>query len=172
MSSRCKRGEIYRKGYTRRSSTGRQTRVSGKCIRAQSQSGLKRSDLDRKYLQARERIHQKIDAEHPIWCPPGQIARSGFTRQPTRRKSHSRTTRSGRVINVPAVNVKGSVVPPTCVPDVGNPGKGKQLFTLERGVLGKYGYSNVKNMLPKERRKALKRALRDIDALPLFRRVG
>lgn len=51
--------------------------------------------------------------------------------------------------------------------------KNKQLFHLDKGVLHKYGYENVKDKTTRERRIALNKALANgIKPLSLFRRIN
>lgn len=59
-------------------------------------------------------------------CPKGQILRKAYTRKTYTKKS--------------GVKVVGAKVPATCIKDQGAPGKGKRLFVLRKGTLGKYGY--------------------------------
>ena len=168
---KCPSGRIYRQGYTRRRGNSRVT-VPGNCIRATSQSRQKRSVLDRKYLAQRAKMYKtarrKFSKQTPKRCPQGRVLREGFYRQPTRRRSFKRSTGT----QVSASTVAGAWVPPTCVPSI-NRQKKKRLFVLERNVLGKYGYHNVKNLTTGERHEALDKALDDgIEPLPLLRRVN
>lgn len=174
MSEICNKNEIYRKGFSRKSISGKKVYVPSKCIRSTSQSKLKRSDEDRTYLENRSELHRQMDKKYTnVECPNGMIKRSGYNRRPTNRRSYKRSSKSGKMINVPATRVKGATVPPVCIKDVGNKGKGKQLFRLEKDVLKKYGYVNVKSMTVNERHRALKRALANgIEPLPLFRRLN
>ncbi|AYV81829.1 MAG: hypothetical protein Harvfovirus66_10 [Harvfovirus sp.] len=71
-----------------------------------------------------------------------------------------------------SVSVKGAWVPPTCAPSI-NRQKKKRLFSLQRGVLGQYGYKNVDNLSTQQRHKALDKALDSgVKPLPLLRRVN
>jgi hypothetical protein len=144
----CPRGSIRRKSYTRRS-TGK--RVSAKCIKAQSQSGRKRSVEDRKYLSRRKSIQRKASKKFGTpKCGKGEIVREGYRR-----------TSRGKAV----------WVPPTCIKDVGNPGHGTQLFRLEKDVLAKFGYEDVKSMSEKARHTALNKALKELKPLSLYRRL-
>ena len=168
---KCPSGRIYRQGYTRRRGNSRVT-VPGNCIRETSQSRQKRSVRDRKYLAQRAKMYKtarrKFSRQTPKRCPTGRVLREGFYRQPTRRRSFKRSTGT----QVPASTVAGAWVPPTCVPSI-NRQKKKRLFVLERNVLGKYGYHDVKNLTANERHEALDKALDDgIEPLPLLRRVN
>lgn len=167
----CPKGQIYRKGYVRyRGNT--KIEVSGNCITATSQSKQKRSDLDREYFAEREKMYKearrKFSREMPKSCPPGKVLREGYYRQPTYRKAYKRSSGS----EVEATEVRGAWVPPTCVPSI-NEQKKKRLFTLEKNVLHKYGYYDIKNLSSRERHRALNKALKDgFEPLPLLRRVN
>ncbi len=159
MQQSCKQGEIYRIGYVRETN-GKMTVVPGKCIRATSQSKLKRSSLDKEYIAEREQIYKnarkRFSKTMPKSCPSGQIIREGYYR---RSKSKSKTK-------------QGAWVAPTCMLSR-NKVKKKRLFTLEQNTLGKYGYHDIENKSDLQRHRALKRALKDgIEPLPLLRRVN
>lgn len=158
MSKKCKSGEIFRKGFVRRSKSGSKTKVKGKCIRATSQSKKKRSDSDKKIIAKRQKSYKlarnKFKDELPN-CPKGTIMREGY-----KRRSSSRSK-----------SKKGSWVKPTCVPSL-NREKKPRLFVLEKGVLEKYGYKNISELTEKQRHQALNNALEDIEPLPLYRRIN
>ena len=50
--------------------------------------------------------------------------------------------------------------------------KKKQLFVLEKGTFGKYGYHDVAHMTRQERHKALHKALKDIPPLTVYRKLN
>jgi len=179
VRSRCESGEIYRKGYTRKTKNGSTVSVSGKCIRSVSQSRTKRSLADKKYLQNRARSHaraRKLTRSRSLnrstgsrECPSGYIKKTAYSRSRYNRRSYTRSDGT----RIRASKVSRSLVPETCIKDRGKPGKGKQLFRLEKGLLRKYGYEGIKNKSENERRRSLKRALADnIEPLPLFRRIN
>lgn len=173
MSKNCGSNKIYRNGYTRKTRSGKLIKVPGNCITATSQTGRKTSVETKRYLQNRDRMHRQMSKKYGVTrCPPGTIERAGFVRKPTKRKSYKRMSRSGSIVRIPATNVKRSEVPPTCVKDTGIKGKGKQLFVLEKNVLGKYGYDKVSTLSSTKRHEALKKALKRIKPLPLFRRLN
>lgn len=66
-------------------------------------------------------------------CPRGQVLRKAYTKK------------------------SGTRVTARCIKDRGAPGKGKKLFTLRRGTLGKYGYKT--SFSDQVRRQALNRAV-------------
>lgn len=80
-------------------------------------------------------------------CPKGQI----------RRKSY--------------VLKSGKRVKSKCIDDKGNLGKGKKLFDLDKNGLGKFGYDDVVNLSIRQRHIALKKALKVLKPLSVFRRL-
>lgn len=67
-------------------------------------------------------------------CPRGQILRRAYTKKSGKRVSAS------------------------CIKDRGVPGKGKRLFTLRKGTLGKHGYKT--SFTREERHTALRKAVK------------
>ena len=59
-SNKCSKGKIYRKGYTRRVGS-KSVKVSGKCIKSTSQSGLKRTVIDKQYFMERAKRQSKAE---------------------------------------------------------------------------------------------------------------
>ena len=114
----CPKGQIYRDGYTRYRGSLR-IDVPGNCITATSQSGLKRSVIDKKILEDKAKIHEqarkKFSKTTPKKCPKGKILREGYYRKPSKKSKKS----------------TGSWVAPVCVPSI-NKVKGTPLFTLEK----------------------------------------
>lgn len=166
----CPSGQIYRAPYTRYRGD-QEIKVSGNCIRSVSQSKQKRSVQDQQYLAERAKIQRKasrmFSREASQKCPPGKVLREGFYRKPAHRKSYKRSSGT----NIAATEVKGAWVPPTCVPSI-NRQKKQRLFVLERGVLKKYGYTDIHDLTTEERHDALDKALKEIEPLPLLRRVN
>jgi hypothetical protein len=162
-SKKCSKGQILREGYT----TKTKKKVPPSCITAQSATGKKSSLEVKKYLEKKEKMHKaamkRFSKEVPQKCPPGQILREGFKKESY--KSHSK---KGKVINV-----TGSWTKPECIPSVtGKSSKGPKLITIiEKDVLGKYGYSNVKTLSKGERYTALRNALKVIKPLSVYRRI-
>jgi len=91
-------------------------------------------------------------------CKKGEIMREGYTRKAYTRKSGSR--------------VKETYVEPTCILDRGKPGKGPKILPKpDPNVhLRTYGYSLDKSS--EQRKKALKRASKEMGTLPVLRRVN
>lgn len=103
-------------------------------------------------------------------CGEGQVLREGYYKKGSVRKSHKLS--SGKVIG--ATQVSPTWVPPTCIKSRAktNRSQGKKLFTLQKDVLKKYGYENIKEMTETARHTALKKALNDgTKPLALFRRL-
>jgi hypothetical protein len=164
----CPQGEISRSAYTRKTSSGKKIRVKEKCIKAQSQSGKKRSTRDKKIMAREKREHtisrQKFGTPK---CKKGEIIKEGYHQKSYRRKTTGK--RKGSTVH-------GVWVAPTCVKAKGRAkstgSKGKKLFRLESGTLGKYGYTNVKKLSRPKRHSALKSALTDMNPLSVFRKVN
>ena len=154
-SSKCKNGFIKRKSYTRKG-----THVKSKCIRSTSKSGVKRSSIDKKKIKKEEKEH-KIAREKfgTPDCKNKEIIKEGYYRNSYRKKTGSK--------------VKGKWIEPTCVKSrVGSSSKGKKLFVLEKGELGQYGYDDIKHISKMDRHKSLKKALKDIPALSIMRKLN
>lgn len=83
-------------------------------------------------------------------CPRGMI----------RRKSYSRRSRSGKRTRVKSA----------CIRDLGKPGRGPKLWTVKKGVLGKYGYKLEKPAVT--RRNALKRAVKGESYATVIRQLN
>src|SRR5438034_9050444 len=108
-SKSCKKGKIYKVGYTRMSKSGKSTYVKGNCIKATSDSGLKRSEIDKKYFEEKAKkqaLARKLTRSSSLSrgsknekCAKGYIKRSAYIREPYERKSHSRT-RSGKTLTI------------------------------------------------------------------------
>lgn len=165
MPRSCPRGSIYRKPYTRRSKTGKKVKVPGVCIRSVSASGRKRAELNKEIEALLKKIRKlstrKRDKE--LRCPKGFIKRSAYYRS-----AHTKRDRSGR-----RRRISGTLVPASCVRDVGRRGKGKSLVgKLRKGDLKKFGYENVDTLSVEERTKALKKAIRAYGYLPVIKKLN
>ena len=129
--------------------------------KSRSKSRMTRSERDRRLIAQRQRLRQRAAAatEGPTRCPRGEILREAYPR-----KAYTRASGA----SVAKVNV-----PSTCIRATGRAKstgkKGKQLFVLERGVLGKFGYTT--GLSVRERHEALDRAGKKLNALSLFRRL-
>lgn len=169
-TSSCKKGYIKRKAYTKKSGT----RVKGECIKATSQSGLKRSDFEKKELEREKKIHSEARKKFGTpKCKSGEILREGYHKKKyTRKAKSSSKSKSKSSKKVKRIDVKSTWVAPTCIKSVTGRPHGKKLFTLEKGDLEKFGYDDVKNLTKSQRQSALKKALKKIKPLSLFRKIN
>ena len=162
-SKKCLKGMILRDAYT----TKKGSKVPASCITAQSDSGKKTSLKLKKYLQKKAKMHReamkRFSKEIPKKCSKGEILREGFKKNSY--KSHSKTGRN--------IKVSGSWTKPACIKSVtGKSKKGSKLITImDKDVLGKYGYSNIKSLSKTERHSALRDALKKIKPLSIYRRL-
>lgn len=140
----CNKGEIWRVGYSRRTSKKgskkKSVRVKGKCIKATSQTGEKTTEVVKKRLNEKKRQHKIAREMFGVpKCKNGEIVREGYTRK----------SKTGKKI----------FIKPTCVPDVGLLGKSSKTIYIEPDRLSKYGYSNIEQKSASVRHKALKQAM-------------
>jgi hypothetical protein len=164
-SKSCTRGKILRKGY--RTVTGK--RVNPSCINATSASGKKTSDILKRYIKSKDSMHRaaskKFSKEAEKKCAPGYIKREGY-----KVGSHKSHSKSGK-----KTSVKSTWVAPACIRSQtgknSSKNKSKVIVIMERDVLAKYGYDKIKGLSPKERKSALKNAIRDIKPLSVYRRL-
>lgn len=158
-SNGCPKGQIKRKSYKKKSGTT----VSAKCIKATSQSGEKRTDVDKRILKEKAKVHMQMREKYGSKkCKTGEVMREGY-----RRKSRSKTGSQPR--NHQSRNIE---VKPTCIKSKTGKPHGEQLFVLEKDILKKYGYHNVKDLSKVQRHTALKKALKKIKPLSLMRRLN
>ncbi len=101
-------------------------------------------------------------------CAPGEILKKGYRRKGYQRNAY--TKKSGS--KIPATYVSASYVPPTCIKDVGKPGKGPKILPTPGNEihLSKYGYGVHKST--EARRKALREAIKDYNTLLVLRRLN
>lgn len=146
----CKKGEIWRVGYTRKTSKKKSKKskkgikkvhVVGKCIKATSQTGEKTSVITRQYLDERKRL-QKLAREKfgTPKCKKDELVKEGYLRKS---KSGSKKW-----------------IKPTCVPARGRITKRDRTIYIEPGRLSKYGYDDVEQISDLARHKALKLAMK------------
>lgn len=177
MSSKyCPSGTIRRRGYISHRN-GKKVRIQPTCVRHRDAESW--IDKEEKKFIEREKIHRRMEKKYGSKkCPVGKIERAGYTRKSYRRKGY--TKRNGTY--VAPTSVHASEVRPGCIIDRGRPGKGTLVFTpgkpfkipvvLERGVLEKYGYGNIKHLSENQRHRALANAVKHMkDPLRIFRRL-
>ena len=144
----CPPGTIYRKSYRRKSGTS----VKATCVK-----GTRRVNANMSRTMSRKS------------CPPGQIARSGYTRgysSLVRKRGFTRKTKTGYITVHPKKQI--TRVHSTCVkdPKSGTP----RIGPLKQGELKKYGY---RYKLPEPaRRAALQRAISRKGALDTYRKLN
>lgn len=158
--SGCPSGMIMRVGYTRNVGS-KKINVKPNCIPALSQSGLKRTEVDKVIMQKKAKMHEKarkmFRSTTPKVCSKGKILREGYYRK-SRKASRSSS--------------KGTWVAPSCVPSI-NQQKGKQLFVLEPEVLKRFGYEKVAQMSRAGRHVALDKAVKSgLKPLSVLRRLN
>jgi len=151
-SKSCKLGMIKRSGYVKKNGTV----VKSNCIISRSDSGKKTTDEVKKYLKSKDSIHRAASKKFPLEasqkCSKGEILRNGY------KASRNETE---------------YWVAPACIKSVvGRSVKGPKLITImDKDVLGKFGYSDLKNISKLERHKSLKKAIKKIKPLSVFRRI-
>lgn len=164
-SKTCPKGQIMRSGYTTKSGTV----VKRACIPATSASGKKTSVELKKYLKKKDAMHQRARQKFPkeslSRCKSGEIMREGYFV-----KSHSSRTNSktGKT-----TNVKGHWVAPKCIKSqLNRSSKGpRNIVLMEKDILKPFGYENIESMSNVTRHGALKKAIRTIKPLSVYRRL-
>ena len=150
----CPSGMILRKGYTRKGYTRkgytRNIHVKRGCIKAQSQSGLKRSTIDRAKIKKLQKIHNTMRKKFGTPSCKGLI-REGYIRK-----------------SVTSKGIRRIEVAPGCI-KTRKTRKGTQLFILEKGTLSQYGYHTT--LRKKDRHSALLKALQHIKPLSVYRKL-
>lgn len=120
---------------------------------------LSRTERDKREITRLAKIHKQAREKFGTpKCPTGHIIREGYKRGTYKRKTGSK--------------IKGTWVSPTCIKSKTGKKKGVPLFRLQKDVLGQYGYENVQEKTELQRHRALSKALEDIPALELFRRLN
>ena len=94
----------------------------------------------------------------------------GRKSMPSQTKRRSRKCPRGTIRRKAYKTKRGVTVRSSCIKDRGLPGKGKRLFTLKKGELGKYGYS-LKQAREK-RRVALNKARKELSHATLVRKIN
>ena len=162
-SKKCSKGQIMRLGYT----TNSGKTVEPGCIIARSASGKKTSDKLKKYIEKKESMHKKarkiFSKEGSKKCSKGYIMREGY-----KVGSHKSHSKSGKI-----TNVKSHWVSPNCIKSqLNKSSKGqKTIVLMEKDILKPFGYSQIESMTKSERRNALKKAIKKIKPLSVYRRI-
>lgn len=190
-----------RKDYKRKNGTPvhsahvKETYVPASCIERTGLYPGKRSELDKKKIAERDKIHKEVAKKFNktyLKCPAGEVERAGYTRRAYERRPYNRTNG----IHVNGAYVKPSMIPPVCIKEHSNSRgeyggsnqsknpkrsnmsskstkkKIKIPVVLKKGSLKKYGYDKVKRLSLQNRHKALRTAVEDTDnPLSIFRKL-
>jgi len=100
--------------------------------------------------KASEKAAEMTNTEN-LKCPAGKIKRAAYMRK----------GKSG----------KKTAVAAKCIKNKGAPGKAKRTILLEKNMLERYGYSNIKNKTKNEREEALKKAVDAFGYVEVIRRL-
>lgn len=159
MRSKCSKGFIKRNSYVKKDGTI----VKENCIKAQSNTGSKTSKELKRYISKKNKMHEKVKQMFgEPKCSKGEIMREGYKRKP-----YSKKSRSGSKISI-----KSSVVAPSCIKSISKSSKAnKNITIMEKDILHKYGYKDVKNMPVTKRHSSLNEAVNKIKPLSVYRRL-
>jgi hypothetical protein len=150
-------------------------RVPPRCVRSttvykNSSQNFKKKDTNKTrraqiYIPSIKSLSRKA-------CPPGMIERKAFSRKystAVREKGFTVRRTSGTVYHVRPKKIRSNVAP-TCIKDLGRPGRGpKKIGPLRKGELAKFGYSYKYG--ENERHKALRQAVDEFGALGVYRKL-
>jgi len=154
---KCPSGKITRVGYTKKQGS-KTIRVKSGCIRSTSQSGKKRSSIDKKKLSSLKKMHSAARKKFGTpKCGKGEIIREGYHRKGFSRKSGS--------------HVSGKWVKPTCIKSTTGRPHGEQLFVLNKGTLGQFGYHDIDHMTVDERHNSLRKAMKKLNPLTVAKKL-
>ena len=132
-----------------------------------NKSNSEKSNILKDFLKEKEKIHnlarKKFSKESSKKCSKGYIMREGY--KVKSHKSHSKNNKE--------INIKEYWVKPECIKSVLNRStKGEKLITIiEKNILGKYGYHNIKELSERKRHIYLHNAIKDNKPLSIYRRV-
>lgn len=144
--SQSKRKSKKRSISSRRRSSHKSSRRSH--IRSSRRSS-RRSHL----RSPRRSSHRSLSLQLKRSCPPGQIKRISYIRVTHNGKSKTRISSS-------------------CIRDRGLLGKGPYILPIpKKGVLSQFGYEDVAQMTMRERRKALKKAIKKEGPLSVIKHL-
>jgi len=144
----CPSGKVLRKSYTRKGK-----RVGASCIR--STSSHKQSSANfKKSVSRRMTLRMKGVSTTRPRCSTGKISR----------KAYVRVSKTG----------KRTLVPASCIPDRGRPGKRSSpgIGPLHKGELTKFGYEKVMSLSVADRHSALAKAVKAYGPLATWRKVN
>jgi len=153
----CPTGYHPRRAYTVRR-TG--TKVRASCVRATTKAGPRSVFLAKTKRRMTRRLQGvRRSVRGPRRCAPGTILRNPYVRE-----------RKGR----------RTLVPASCIRNVGNPGKGLAsapgggpgIGPLRKGDLSRFGYDHVTSMSEGRRHLALASAVRAYGSLTVWRKLN
>ena len=155
--SYCPKDHTLRRGYVTKRNN-KEIYVRPSCI--PKPSNRTQTEKDKIIIDSKNKMYKMLKNHHKEKCPKGQILRNGYIREAHTRKGYTRSDGT----YVKAAKIAKTIVPPTCVIDQGKEGKGPKIpVVLEKNVLSKYGYSEIKDLTENQRHRALNKALRDIN---------
>lgn len=141
---RCPPGYVLRKAYT----TKNGTYVPARCIIERGVLPKPTNDEVKRNMNMMDKIEKEIkhvcnENECPKSCPKGQILKNGY-------KRNAYTKEDGTY-------VEATIVPPTCIEDIGKPGKGPKLIQFSKNdhILSNHGYIEIKDKTVDERHRIL-----------------
>ena len=145
----CPRGKTLRKSYTRKGK-----RVAATCVKSTRSHNISSANFKKSVARRMSRRLQgvKKTSRGVTKCKKGTITR----------KAYVRVSRTG----------KRTLVPASCIPDRGRPGKRTSpgIGPLHMGDLSKYGYQASNTAI--KRRTALSKAVKDYGSLATWRKVN
>lgn len=179
-SKKCSKGQIRRKSYTRRTSSGKLVHVKRSCIKATGAHGVRSSSRTRRQVSRILSRQQRATelTKGVVKCPKGYVIRPAYMRKSAERKTYIR--KSGTPVH--GAHVKRSIVSSKCVKARGKDERvglydkeGKRVYViLEKGSLGKHGYHDVATLTESQRHSALDKAIAELNGnwLSVFRKIN
>lgn len=147
----CPRGKTLRKSYTRKGK-----RIAASCVKRTSSHTMSSANFKKSVTRRMSRRLQGVrkGVRGVTKCSPGTIVR----------KAYVRVSKTG----------KKTVVPASCIPNVGRPGKRMSpgIGPLHIGELSKHGYSGIATLSTEKRHTALAKAVKEYGSLSTWRKVN
>lgn len=159
----CNKGETIRTGYTTKISKN----VKSNNVTTQSSTGKKTSEDIKKYIQSREKTQintkKKLSKDTSTKCPKGYIMRESH-----KKDSYKPHSKKNNIINIDEKSIVAQ-----CVKKQTTKSEKKEniIVIMEKDLLANYGYTHVKSLSLRERKTALKKAIKDIKPLSVYRRL-
>lgn len=173
----CGKNEIVRKSYI----TKKGTKVKENCIPNPGYGEGKRSDWVRKLKSKMSRRRKLLKKKYPDQqsipiCKKGYILREAYGRKYTSQTLKKGFRKGSKTIKPKKKNL--TFVKAACIKDRGLPGKWSDTHSevgigpLKKGTLGQYGYSKVLELSLKKRQNSLKKAIKNMNALVVWRKLN